>query len=152
MNYWQSLHSTIATAIEPGRIGQPVFLRLTAVMECPAEGFNSQFAGLILLSSKCLGTKLVELFVSGDPSAGHMSAVAEFEGSATAIITLARHGQPRIDLSLYGNQGSIIHSESLEFHDCAFGSEEEIQDCDELVARIAESMNENAPVRLEGTS
>lgn len=149
MNYWNSLEATITTAVSSESIGQPVFLRLTTVLGCTADEIVSQFANLILLSSKCLGTTPVELFVSGNRASGHLTAIAEFENSATAIITLSRYGQLKVDLALYGNKGSIIHSESLDFFDCTLGLGVCERERDKLIAHIVESSNKNIAVRME---
>jgi hypothetical protein len=149
MNYWNSLQATITSAIQADRIGQPVFLRLTAVLEGRGDELVTQLADMILLSSECLGTTPGELFVSGDQSNGHLSATVEFETSVTAIITLARHGQPRVDLALYGNQGSIIHGESIEFYDGTFAPVESTLRRDELIARIVRSLSQHIPVQPE---
>jgi hypothetical protein len=52
-------------------------------------------------------------------------------------------------LALYGNQGSIIHGESLEFHNYSLAPEQSTQERDELIDRIVQSLDQNIPVRTE---
>jgi hypothetical protein len=103
MDTVSDLHRAVAATLAEKRIGTPVFVRYTAVLDTDAV---TKLAALAEVVRGWVGQRLDLVYAPGGSS-----LVLRFRGGATALIALVRHlpGERTVDLLILGNHGAIYH-------------------------------------------
>lgn len=151
MSYWQALNQSITSAIESGKIGKPVFVRLTALTASENVSVDLLLDFLYRMAAGWMSQCSGNVYGLKGKNDGQLTATAQFAEGASAVITAAcDHGVPRIDLIVLGNHGAIYHSEQIvPARDGSIEIEPTPGD-QTLREAIAKSIESGTPVKLDG--
>lgn len=107
------LDRAVRAALASKRLGQPVFVRLTA--HGPGKAAE-QLARLAALAGQWLGQALVRLHAVGGND-GPASLTLLYAGGASAIVSVGEGKSDRsLDLMILGSRGSLHHEGPTSFH------------------------------------
>ena len=111
MSYLRRLVESVSEEISSGRLGQPVFTRLSLITS-PDHGHLLPAAGeAVAAVGEMVSLPARSLFAGGSVESGHLTAQLDFEGgrSALVVVTTLRDELHRVDLLLIGNHGTLRH-------------------------------------------
>lgn len=150
MSYWSSLDQAVRAAIDSERVGEPVFVRLTAATAEPAESLEALLGQAVELVETWLSASTSRVYGLGGSDAGALSATLEFPSGATAIVGVApANGRPSIDLALFGNRGGVYHREDLVPARDGSLSVGLSPRAESVMAAIRRSLSEGKPIDIE---
>ena len=112
----EPLARAVASNIESGRIGGPVFLRWTLFSDTPDGGIESAICAMASKASDWMGGPLRSLFAMAGADCSTITVLADYPAGQTALLTAGRaHGRPEIDFTLLGNNGALYHHDLPQF-------------------------------------
>jgi hypothetical protein len=128
-----------------GRVGQPVFLR--CVFACPREEAMATAARGLAFAARIIGDRPRALFARGEPAAGDLHVLLDFEGGPSALIAVGP-GKPAWDAMLLGNHGAAY----LEDASCVVTGEAEAPVVGRWSSVVQEALAAGRPMAIEGMS
>lgn len=112
----EPLARAVASNIESGRIGGPVFLRWTVLADTLDGGIESAICAMASKASDWMGSPLRSLFAMASSGCSTITVLADFPAGQTALLTAGRaHGRPEIDFTLLGENGALYHHDLPQF-------------------------------------
>lgn len=111
MSYYRELTRTVQESIRSGRIGQPVFVRLTAGVAGGEADRWGRVLQLVSTAGAWVGSKIERVYAVEAPDRSHITVMLEFRGGAAGIVSTVSTGPngPAVDALLLGNRGGIYH-------------------------------------------
>ena len=104
-----ALAATIESALQTGRIGTPVAVRM--ILHATADhGLLERIAGRAIgLSARWLASDPVSLAACGSADRGHLAALVRFQHGQSAVIAAGTNGTtgPKFDVVVWGNRGVL---------------------------------------------
>lgn len=115
--YWNSLASTIAAAVDAGRIGTPKALRLTVHVNAADSAADDAGARTVAAARRCaaagFGGEADGDYGVGDPRRGSARLLRWPGGQSALLAVSAGRGATAGSLVLMGSHGSIYHRIAL---------------------------------------
>ena len=149
MSYITRLRQALSTEIASGRLGTPVFARLSLAVSADHGHLLELAAQGVQLSSDVLGAQVEAILAAGSVEAGHLSVQVDFAGGKSALVSISAPGEsaPWLDLFVLGTRGSLSHappddllSDELTDQDLPlFGERESIRVLSKTLATSLES-------------
>ena len=106
-----SIRSTVQTAIDQGRLGEPRFLRCIANTKS-ADEIKGSMAKLKSLGESWFGSPVDESHRIGNDSSIYMSVMLKWNGGQCALVSVTAVPNisfPNFDLRLIGSRGTLYH-------------------------------------------
>ncbi|MBM3739289.1 MAG: hypothetical protein FJW39_26250 [Acidobacteria bacterium] len=106
--YFKWLEPTIADKLNQQPAGAPVFVRMFLQLSPDHGLLRSTLAAALGMSSKWLGAAQVRIEERGGAREGFLTAMAEYAGGQSALVTVeAASGDPTVSILVMGQQGSL---------------------------------------------
>lgn len=150
MSYWANLHQAIETTITSGRIGTPVFGRVTLVLAETSASESQVIAILVYNISRWFSAAPCRVYAQRGAQAAHLSLNIEYPTGAMLLLSLI-FGQSlaHLDLALIGNQGAAYHRESLSLPGQPFLAGELTEGALQLQPTIETALLTGEPVTVQ---
>lgn len=104
-----AIREEVSKAVESGRIGRAVAVRLFACLSADHGQLVPTTAAALDLANRWLGGKLVRFDVRGAVDSGHLTVLAEFANGETALVgaTQWMDGPPKLEFLIVGTMGTM---------------------------------------------
>jgi hypothetical protein len=144
MTYFAWLEKTVAGAIAQQRIGSLVSLRAFFQLSADHGRLMGILGEALAAAGKWFGSRPVRVYALGGIKAGEITAMIEYSGGETALVSagVLRDPVPIADLMLIGNRGTLRHQDSPQLGEPGRGDEK-------LLRAIEKSLVGQAPVEVE---
>lgn len=111
MTYLSRLIESVSEEISSGRLGQPVFTRLSLIISPDLDHLLPAAGEAVVTVGKMLNVATSSLLAAGNVESGHLTAQLNFDGGrgALVVVTVLRDEPCRVDLLLIGNHGTLRH-------------------------------------------
>jgi predicted dehydrogenase len=109
MHVFDVAAQTVAEALRVGQIGTPVAARVVAALTADHGTIERQLARILEVCADCLRSQLDQLTAFGGVPTGQVSALAQFEGGATALaaVSVMGVGRPLLEVTVWGSRGIL---------------------------------------------
>jgi hypothetical protein len=111
MSHFDELDRTVQEAIQSGRIGQPVFVRLLAALNAADADPEATLLPLAAFAANWIGAAVERVYAVRSTGQNQASVLLEFRSGAAGVVSTltAGAGGPVLDVLLLGNHGAIYH-------------------------------------------
>lgn len=100
------LADSVQSLVKSNRIGRPVFVRCVAA---GGDDLWSLLLGLVAAARSWVGASLSRLHATGSADARQLTVTLQFSTGATALVSVATHGEPAVDVLVLGDHGAIYY-------------------------------------------
>jgi hypothetical protein len=116
VSYFTWLEKEVARAIARKRIGTPVSLRAFFHLSADHGRLVGALAEALAAAGAWLASSPVRLYARGGVRAGEITAMVEYAGGQTALVSAAvlRNASPLADVLLIGNRGTLRYQDHPE--------------------------------------
>ena len=111
MTYFNQLDRTVRDAIKSGRIGQPVFVRLTVTVEPAGADTWAVLGALVPAVQEWVGVPIQRLYAVETSPRHHSALALQFQGGPSALLSsvIPAPAGPGLDVLILGNRGGLYH-------------------------------------------
>ena len=111
MSHFDQLDRTVQDAIKSGRIGQPVFVRLTVTVPPAGADTWAVLAALVPAVQGWVGVPIQRLYAVETAPRHHSVLALQFQGGPSALLSSVSPAPagPGLDVLILGNRGCLYH-------------------------------------------
>jgi len=111
MSQFDQLDMTVRETIKSGRIGQPVFVRLTVTVEPAGADTWAVLAALVPAVQAWFGVPIQRLYAVESSQRRHSALALQFQGGPSALLSSASPAPAGtgLDVLILGNRGGLYH-------------------------------------------
>ena len=111
MSHFDQLDKTVRDAINSGRIGQPVFVRLTVTVQPAGADTWAVLSALVPAVQEWIGVPIQRLYAVETSPRHHAALALQFQGGPIALLSSVSPAPagPGLDVLILGNRGGLYH-------------------------------------------
>jgi hypothetical protein len=149
MQYWIALNRAVEANLAKGQVGQPVFVRCTAVVAESVETMKDHLAEMIYYVNGWLAASVCRVYAIGGQAQGHVVISLEYDSGCAALLACGLdHKQPQIDLIILGSNGAIYHRELIQHLRDGLLTPKVIDNLQQIMIAVDQSLTTGQPVDL----
>ena len=141
MSHFDQLDRTVQDAIKSGRIGQPVFVRLTITVQPAGADTWAVLASLVPTVQGWVGVPIQRLYAVETSPRHHGALALQFQGGPSALLSSVSPAPagPGLDVFILGNRGGMYHDGLMCSSPHGVGLTAPPERADEPIRRVIQS-------------